>query len=44
MKSLGYDDNNAKGLVRISLSHLNNLNEAEIFLNKLKNILNFLNY
>jgi cysteine desulfurase len=44
MKSLGYDDTNAKGLVRISLSHLNNLNEAEIFLNKLKNILNFLNY
>ncbi len=38
MKSLGYDDTNAKGLVRISLSHLNNLNEAEIFLNKLKKI------
>lgn len=44
MKSLGYDDTNAKGLVRISLSYLNNLNEAEIFINKLKNILNFLNY
>lgn len=44
MESMGYKNDEARGMVRISLSHLNNENEAELFLIKLKNVLKFLNY
>jgi cysteine desulfurase len=44
MKALGYDNEQSKGMIRISLSYLNNREETEIFLNKLKNILVFLNF
>jgi len=44
MESMGYKNDEASGMIRISLSHLNNDNEAELFLIKLKNVLNFLNY
>jgi cysteine desulfurase len=44
MESMGYKNDEASGMVRISLSHLNNDNEAELFLIKLKNVLKFLNY
>jgi len=44
MESMGYKHDEASGMVRISLSHLNNHDEAELFLIKLKNVLKFLNY
>jgi len=44
MESMGYKNSEASGMVRISLSRLNNDNEAELFLIKLKNVLKFLNY
>jgi cysteine desulfurase len=44
MESMGYSDEASRGMVRISLSHLNNSDEAELFVNKLKYVLKFLNY
>jgi len=44
MESMGYKNDEASGMIRISLSHLNKDDEAELFLIKLKNVLKFLNY
>ncbi|ABX30846.1 aminotransferase class V [Petrotoga mobilis SJ95] len=44
MESMGYKNDEASGMIRISLSHLNNDDEAELFVIKLKNVLKFLNY
>ncbi|PNR92481.1 cysteine desulfurase family protein [Petrotoga sp. 9PWA.NaAc.5.4] len=44
MREMGYDEDSSKGMIRISLSYLNNHEEVQIFVNKLKNVLKFLNY
>lgn len=40
LQAMGRDDIAAENVIRISLSHLNNLQEIEIFINELKNALN----
>ena len=41
---MGYTEKQAQGNIRISLSHLNNGKEVDYFLEKLKNVLNFLKF
>jgi cysteine desulfurase len=44
MHQMGYTEKQAQGNIRISLSHLNNAKEVDYFLEKLKNVLNFLKF
>jgi cysteine desulfurase len=44
MHQMGYTEKQAQGNIRISLSHLNNGKEVDYFLEKLKNVLNFLKF
>ncbi|BBE30094.1 cysteine desulfurase [Tepiditoga spiralis] len=44
LKELGYSETDSKAMLRISLSHTNTMEEAQYFLKKLKNVLNFLKF
>ena len=44
LKELGYTEADSRAMLRISLSHANTMEEAQYFLKKLKNVLNFLKF